>query len=729
MSDEKEQLLGEVVKVDTPRKSVEIDDLLEFSPYRDNPEEHATENDKGLPPLPQDDDEEEIPKSRRIVYKIVTSVVAVLLSLFVIFVVLNTLGFFREWRKEHGHKTKTKPRPSPSRDFALNFPEQYPNLDAKRTSAECQEAWSKLTDIRCHDAIWTRNWDEGVSKILGPSLDRFVPLICDTRCAPALEEAHKNVTAACSKEDVFDVEGYSGRFSTKFLESGPVEVMDVLVERQTRMCRKSPTGDAERGFCMTDMSSRWNIVDGIRSNGINGLHWFLSATKSRKVEPAGRHSGMQGSGGWGEKYNYWREERKFGPGRGETTCSWCTLNWFKEKLLLWEEGTQDSDGNVINLPAFLQMWENAGKRCAGDDFTKSYEAAVQGYIERGLLTADWETQVSGDIPYLMEHGPTSGDYPARDVDGLVERVKAYQNRTIRINPENPARVKHQALVTEYIGCLESFKLAAQDLQCYPFLTKENISKYMLVGIPTATKACSEQCLNSIDSFRRKVFTDCPSMRDYQQKLRPIGNGVASFISDMFLQESAIGLYETTCRTGDSWRRSGVPCAAIFKQFDKTQWAYQKPDVKDLVATTRRLITELPSMPQELKDWKWPGRKLTPEEEKINKEWSAWRTEMQQGVCSDCVWRRYVERGFWGSGLIPKGATKEVAAEWIKTVHLMRDECNDRGRQFQEQEVESVDKEWKKLYGEEAFNDAFEDDRQPPAPVESAPVVEHEDLRT
>ncbi|KAE8449910.1 hypothetical protein EG329_007387 [Mollisiaceae sp. DMI_Dod_QoI] len=233
--------------------------------------------------------------------------------------------------------------------------------------------------------------DKGEFQILGPSLDRFVPLICDARCAPALEEAQKRVASACTGEDVFSLNGYKGRFNTELLESGPAEVLDVLLERQTRTCRKSPTGDAERGFCMTDLHSRWNIVDGIRSNGVESVKWFLSATNKLKIEKAGMHRGMQGSSGWSEKYNYWREERKFGPGRGDTTCSWCTLDWLKEKLQSWEEDMAGLDGKPLDLPAFLRMLENTGKRCAGDEFMAPYHGAIQAYVDRGFLHPDWET--------------------------------------------------------------------------------------------------------------------------------------------------------------------------------------------------------------------------------------------------------------------------------------------------------------------------------------------------
>ncbi|KUJ17855.1 uncharacterized protein LY89DRAFT_683848 [Mollisia scopiformis] len=693
-------------------------DSLDFAPYHDDPEEPETDSGKKRSPLPKDEDLK-VPKSRRtIIYKIVISLVTVILCFLIIFTVLSTT---RERRNEQQkQKPTTSPRPPPSRDFALNFPEQYPALDSKTSSAECQEAWQALTEIPCHDAIWTLNWDSGVPQLLGPSLDRFVPLICDARCASALEAAKGNIQSACSKEDTFAVEGYKGRFNLELLESGPLDVLDVLVERQIHTCRKSPAGDAERGFCMTDLSSRWGIVDGFRANATQGLRLFLAGTNSRKTEPAGRHRGRQGSGGWSENYNYWREERKFGPGRGETTCSWCTLEWLNGKLPMWKEHMLSLDGKFMSLPEFLRMWEDAGKRCASDRFMEAYHSAVQAYIDQGVLDPDWETKASGDIPYLMQHGPTSGDYPARDVDSILETMKVYRSRTENINPTANARIKHQATVNQYIGCLESFNFAVQDLQCYPFLSKDQMSEYVLCDIHTAQRSCSASCLASIDAFRRKMYSDCPGAftgHRYSQSLKFVGKDVASFVEDFFGRESTISSFETICRPADNWgSRRGPPCAAVFAQWGRQDWVFQesKPEMKDLIATTRRLVSELPEMPPQLKAWKHPGRKLTVEEEQISKYLITWRKKMEQGVCSDCMWRNFVEKSTWFHGMLPRGTSEDVAIEWIKTAHHLREECAARGRSLQEFELKAVDEMWKKTYSEEAWDKAFNEGQPLPA---------------
>lgn len=118
-------------------------------------------------------------------------------------------------------------------------------------------------------------------------------------------------------------------------------------------------------------------------------------------------------------------------------------------------------------------------------------------------------------------------------------------------------------------------------------------------------------------------------------------------------------------------------------------------MKDLIATTRNLLADLPEIPSELKDWKHPGRKLTVEEEKLNKDFDAWKKKMEKGVCSDCMWRSFVDRNSWMFGQLPKGTPQDIAIEWIETAHQLREECAARKKVFQESELTKVDEMWKK----------------------------------
>ncbi|KAE8449911.1 hypothetical protein EG329_007388 [Mollisiaceae sp. DMI_Dod_QoI] len=241
----------------------------------------------------------------------------------------------------------------------------------------------------------------------------------------------------------------------------------------------------------------------------------------------------------------------------------------------------------------------------------------------------------------MQHGPTAGDFPPRDVDHITAKMINYRNRTAKINPESHARIRLQAVVNEYIRCLETFKIAVQDVQCYPFLSRDQLSEYVLGDLERAKQSCSEGCITSIDAFKRKIYKACPSAFngvDYSKKLQIVGKDVASFVENFFKPDGTISAVETVCRPAQSWSWPGLPCAAVFKQWGKQDWAFQtlEPVMKDLISTTRRLLEELPKMPKELKEWKHPGRNMTPEEAKIANDFSAWRTMMEQGVCSDCM---------------------------------------------------------------------------------------------
>jgi hypothetical protein len=181
-----------------------------------------------------------------------------------------------------------RPRPSPNQNYSLNFPEVYPKLDVKRSSPQCRTTWETLTDIPCHEAIWERGWDSGSAS--GPSIETLLPLICDpTRsCGAHLKYAKLRIDQTCVGENVFDLDGYSGRFNTTLLERNVLDVVDVLSERYQRTCRSSPLNDAVGGYCMMDLEARFDIVDGIRSDGLEGLDSFLARTNQNSSRNRGQ---------------------------------------------------------------------------------------------------------------------------------------------------------------------------------------------------------------------------------------------------------------------------------------------------------------------------------------------------------------------------------------------------------------------------------------------------------
>jgi hypothetical protein len=222
---------------------LESDDVLDFEPYHDESDDE-TDHRNGVPPRPAEDlPNRSFSRKNRLIGA----------AIFIFFIVIATELFvvWLPWLS----RTKqpiSAPLPPPNRNYALNFLEVYPKLDVNRSTTECRAAWKTLTNISCHEGIWTRSWDGGLPESRGPSIDRLVPLICQNMmCSVRLTLSQSLLHSACVGENAFALEGYSGRFNKTLLEPNAQDVVDVLFERHARTCRTSPPGDADGGYCMT----------------------------------------------------------------------------------------------------------------------------------------------------------------------------------------------------------------------------------------------------------------------------------------------------------------------------------------------------------------------------------------------------------------------------------------------------------------------------------------------
>jgi hypothetical protein len=116
----------------------------------------------------------------------------------------------------------------------------------------------------------------------------------------------------CDGENAWLLERYKGQFNITTLEPGPKAVVDVLVERTTHNCFKSPIADADKSFWVTDLENRWSIVNGIRADHLRDLDTFMRHTDSNSLQLAGQWTETWGT----ERMTFWRAERRTGPGRG-----------------------------------------------------------------------------------------------------------------------------------------------------------------------------------------------------------------------------------------------------------------------------------------------------------------------------------------------------------------------------------------------------------------------------
>lgn len=187
-------------------------------------------------------------------------------------------------------------------------------------------------------------------------------------------------------------------------------------------------------------------MNGIRADRLRDLDTFIRHTDSNSLQLAGQWTETWGT----ERMTFWRAERRTGPGRGETTCSWRTLNWMEVILAGWQEGQIFREGVALDLPAYLSLVERAGQRCAGDRFYEILHAGIKNYVDRGLLEDGWFHKPTGDIQYMIQNGPLIGDYPIPEVKNLI----SFLNKIRDTNATTTAALK---TVNEYLNCLNTPK--------------------------------------------------------------------------------------------------------------------------------------------------------------------------------------------------------------------------------------------------------------------------------
>lgn len=577
--------------------------------------------------------------------------------------------------------TPATPAPQTAQDYALNFPEQYPPLTAD-ASEECRAAWKKLKDVPCHSQIWARNWDAGKMRPLGPDLSRYLPLICRADCTTELQRAADEVGQLCRSAG-WDVAGYKGRFNTTSLEESPAEVLRVLRHRQTHDCQKSPRGDAELGYCMTDLEQRWWIWDGIHANHMANLNSFLRFTNEKKTEPRRKMSGVKGGKDWSQRYDYWREERQFGPGKGDTTCSWCTAKWFIRMLEAWDENTADENGDLIDLPYYLARIYQAGRRCSFSaiTFQRMFDMQIKNYKIAGRLDDDWEESAGSGERLPPGKSPTLLDHPLPAVRASIKKIRGMTDGVTE---------RHKT----YLKLLEDFHEEAQSLTCNSLITFEDLQAYFDDGIdisPLCDQSCqhSRQGINNLFSQARRAGQPVNVYIWLAQKYKLYSLQPLTASED---------LINAACRTEKSLNQNNVePCSVVFHRVGRLDWIRrQYHDPKDLALTVREAVNILPNAPANLTDLI-----ATPESElsyEARANVSEWTRPLRNGACSLCFWRRFVEGSSWAGAEIRTHIpgvddTVKVSDEtlllWFGAVKAMYERCGEVGVRFEESEYNAV----------------------------------------
>lgn len=209
----------EEVVDETRTNDPEANGVLDFEPYHDQPQDEVHPFERVQPEATQDvltgdvpteDASIESPSSRSLLRK--SSLIRATITFGIYFLIIGTSLFMIDILPRFRKPPRPLPTqpPPPYSNFHLNFPEVYPILDLERSNASCRAAWATLTDIQCHEGIWSRGWDYGIphpttgdSETAALEIEKVVPLICGgvspqrTMCHVHLELAKGLVYKAC----------------------------------------------------------------------------------------------------------------------------------------------------------------------------------------------------------------------------------------------------------------------------------------------------------------------------------------------------------------------------------------------------------------------------------------------------------------------------------------------------------------------------------------------------
>jgi hypothetical protein len=673
--------------------------------YRDD----AVDDDASIPPIPFPNNQRIKPTKRKLTFlsNPVIRLTILLFCLVVLLLVVSNSPRTDGSVDKFPMPTKSLPPPSASLPAAdLDLVEIYPKLDENRSTPECRAAWHNLTAVPCNELIWAPNWDEGVGHTEGPPPDKAVVLICTAACTDALLEAQKLVGPACAGQKAFITEDYTGKIHKMILEDDPAQIIDVLVERVQHMCRKSPIGDAEGGFCVSDMWSQWRIIDGFQSDGLLGLESFKLTAQTSRTEPAGLKPVREGWDEWSTEPRF-REERRFGSGRNSTTCSWCTIQWFKKRIGMWSKDKME-DERSLSLPEFLRMWEAAGMRCEGPRFGEIYKSAIESYTAAGVLEEGWNSGTSDSYPYMMWNGPSDGSFPLVQAKAALSTLVEDHNETTgnAPTPESPhfPGISPNGEVTTYANCLETFVKNVPGLPCYPFLSFDLLKTHLLSSPATARALCANPCLSQVKNLLREMQWVCSvatygNWDTYDKGVSArLGKEIPFSMAEIFGFDGTITSYLQSCTQYGGIQKT--PCGAIYAQWGTEEWLlpWKKPDIKHLIRITRQQLKVLPEFPEVFKTHS-PNSNVDPPTE-IRRIWAErmkWEKMIEEGVCSSCMWRQYVLDSsslFEIKNIVPDiSAGEDVAIQWLKTVHLLRDNCRARGMRMDERRIIEIDEAW------------------------------------
>ncbi|KAK9415856.1 hypothetical protein SUNI508_09985 [Seiridium unicorne] len=519
-------------------------------------------------------------------------------------------------------KASTVRRPMEAKNWDLNFPRLYPPLihdESVDKAGACQAAWESLSSIPCHEKVFNRGWDNGTwMPLMSVQPLRYVPLLCQPDCRQALHNAYELISAKCSDSTTFDTAVYIGTFSTEWLESGPKEALQVLLRRNEHTCR--PSRGSGYDYCLTEMTERWGIMDGLNAATLNGLDMFLGDTNKRRTEQGRLKSFTRGDGrdgGWKGKFSIQVPTLRYGPRPGETDCGSCTLQWLEKMVNGWEEGKVISpDTDIpITLPEHLRRVKKAGERCETEEWTRIYLTAITRYQKRGLIPVHWEAALpSGDHGWTIQNGLASGD-------ALLVKMETAYNALLADGTPSPRSPKDNA-----IKCLANLSKHIEGLPCDIHLDQQGWDFLARSGRRLLGPYCGDTCTDAI-------MNDHKSLKICRYKRMDRHPTIGPFLT----------AYEEGKKTRNNLcRKAGKTadfCAPVLVALNQSEWAYEG---RASLKAIEELVNKLESEP--IPDPVKIAVSKTSADAWNTKETRNWRTDLKAGVCSPCVWELVVGNG-------------------------------------------------------------------------------------
>ncbi|KAI1338862.1 hypothetical protein F5Y15DRAFT_100249 [Xylariaceae sp. FL0016] len=547
-----------------------------------------------------------------------------------------------------------------AKNFMLDFPALYPPLRANGNAVHtktCMKAWESLSSVPCHEKIFHRGWDNGTwMPLLSISPLRYLPLLCRATCYDALQEAADLISKTCPPSIEFYTAGYKGMFNLTLLEQGPADAVNVLRRRNEHSCRQGD--DSEWVQCLTDMTERWGILDGINHQNLRGLGVFLKETDKKRVEKGGVKSFTRGSGsdgGWKRTFRIQVPTRRFGPGIGETDCGWCTLDWLENTLNAWEPGQVISPdtGNPISLSEHLKRVRQAGQRCEASKWGTIFETAIRRYTREGLLAPDWGTHGSSDYSWTIKNGPGEGDYPLPQIAIAVQSI---------LKDGVPERSSPAA---DALRCLEKLQSHIGSLPCKIHLDRPQLESLIQPDNPLLDSYCRDECTSAIAKGNNSLKACRYKRTNEHESAGPI----------LGEYDAARATREKICFKATGAGKQALPCASVFVGLGRPEWAIDgRPAVSDIEKLVEEL--ELQPIPDIVKAAVGKSSDA-PEKRALQKEYRKWDKDLQAGVCSPCIWQMVVGNGDIARTMASIRAVEDLDA-YLAFAHRFHNACTARG---------------------------------------------------